>query len=99
MYKSMNRVNRINRHNRNTTEVKQSKHYDTKVSNSDEIKDTGAIMFDIPEVEAQVVDGRIVVKIDGRVMDCSQLPQWMEAKYREHEAAWINGYAYPRGVR
>jgi hypothetical protein len=80
--KHTNRVHRINQHNRNATEVKQSKHYN-KVSN----KDTGPIVFDMPEIEAQEIDGRIVMKMGGRIMDGFQIQQWMEDTYRQFDAA------------
>jgi hypothetical protein len=88
MNRNMNRVNRIHRNDRNTSTEMEQRHNNTKASKIQVVKNTGPIIFDIPEVEAQEIDGRIVVKMagGGHIMDCSQIPQWVEANYRKFDA-------------
>ncbi len=79
------------RTNRNNRIVEQRRrHYNTKVNsskNSDEIKDTAPIIFDMPEIEAQEIDGHIIIKMGGEIVDGSRIPQQIETHYKEFDAA------------
>ena len=81
------------RTNRNNRIVKErERHYHPKVSKNRYGQivdlDTRPLVFDMPELEGQEIDGQIVIKMDGRIVDGFQIQQWMETTYRECEAAW-----------
>jgi hypothetical protein len=60
MKKSNYRTNRNHRDSRNTSTGIEQRHYNTKVNKNQVAKDTdtGPIVFDMPEIEAQELGGR-----------------------------------------